>query len=191
MLVEAIVLSLLIGLLKGGKIRRFRSLKKKTFLILFLGIFIQGIIVFLNNLVGVSSIEKVLTYNRELLILSFGLILVGIVTNYRFRSLWLCLIGYVMNFLMIFSNGFKRPVLLEALSLTGREPLVEPIRSASRGLYVPLTEATKYPMLTNTIVFSKPYPLPKIISMGDLIVAFGIFLFIQDLMFRRDSFMSR
>ena len=182
MLLEAIVLSLIIGFIRGGKLRGLKRFKKKTFWFLILGILVQGAIVIGNNFVQVNSVGKILTYSKEILILSYLLILIGIISNYDCRSLWISLIGYIMNFIVLLSNNWKKPILMEGLKLTKNLGLIDIINSGAASIYTPLVEGTKHPVLANYIVFSKPYFLTKVVSIGDFIIAIGIFILIQDFM---------
>ncbi len=55
-------------------------------------------------------------------------------------------------------------------------------------LYTPITDSTKYSILGDIIVFANPYPISRIISLGgDLIISFGIFALIQEIMLGQGS----
>ena len=191
MLIEAIILSVLIGWFRGGRLSKFRSLKEKSLWFLAIGILIQGAITFSNNFIGIESLDRILTYSKEIMLLSFILIVIGIVMNYKFKSLWITFVGFLMNFLAFFSNGWKKPILLEGLNLAGKASLIEVIKESSISLFTPIVEGVKYPILGNIIIFAKPYPMAKLVSIGDIIVGIGIFIFIQDIMFRESSFFRR
>lgn len=182
MLIEAVILSVIIGLIRGGKIKGLKRFSRKSLWFLIIGIVIQGSIIIMNNLVEFKSIGKILTYSKELVILSYILILLGIIGNYTCRPLWIALIGYIMNFIPLVANNWKKPILIEGLQLTKNKGLIKIIENRQAGLYTPLIEGVKYPVLGNYIVFSKPYLLAKVVSLGDFIIGIGIFILIQDLM---------
>jgi len=135
-------------------------------------------------------VNNIMLFTKEIQILSYALILFGIITNIKYKSLWLILAGYFMNFIVIWRNGWKMPILLEAVPLIAMPSLKEMVETG-RALYTPITQGTKLPALGNIIVFADPYPIAKIISMGDLIVGFGVFILIQEIMLGKDSFMRR
>ena len=190
MFIESIVISIIIGFIRGGKIRKFKAKNHKTIWILLFGMVIQYALIFLNRVEEIGSISKILSYTKEILIISYLLILIGLVTNLKFRSLWAVLIGYMMNFLVIAANGWKKPILLEGIELFNVKGLKEMIEMGKSALYTPIVESTKYPALGDIIIFSNPYPISKIISLGDLVISFGIFALIQEIMLGEDSFMG-
>lgn len=188
MFIEAILISIIIGLVRGGKLKRFKAISHKTMWVLILGMIIQYILVFLNRVEEIGSISKVLLYTKEVQIISYILILIGVVANFKFRSLWAVLVGFLMNFFVIGTNGWKRPILLEGIELTSMSGLNKMIEMGKVALYTPITENTKYPILGDIIVFADPYPISRIISLGDLIISFGIFALIQEIMLGGSSF---
>ena len=190
MFIEAILISIIIGFLRGGKLRRFKFVNYKTIWVLILGMLIQYILIFLNRIDEVSSINKILLYTKPLLIFSYILILIGIVANIKFKSLWVALIGFMMNFLVIITNGWKKPILLKGIELTNTPGLKEIIEMGNSEIYVPIGKNTKHPMLGDIIVFSNPYPISRIISLGDLVISLGIFTMIQEIMLGEDSVMG-
>ena len=179
MFVEAILISIIIGLLRGGKLRRFNNVHNKTIWLLLSGMLIQYMLIFANKLEEMESINKVLKYNKEILIFSYALILIGILTNIRLKSLWMVLLGYFLNFLVLASNGWRIPII-EGIGLANME----------NSIYNYIDGGTKFPQLGDTIFFSKPYPIPRIISLGDLVISFAIFALIQEIMMGEDLFMS-
>lgn len=191
MLAEAIVISMIVGLVRGGKLSKFRDIKEKTLWFFVIGILIQSILTFSQSLIGISIIDNILTYTKEILLFSYLLLSIGIIINYKNKALWISFIGYILNLLAIFSNSWKKPILIEGLNLTGKLELIEIIKEKSISVYTPLVEGIKYPSLGNIIIFSDPYFLAKVVSIGDIIISIGIFVFIQDIMFKETNFFSR
>ena len=48
-----------------------------------------------------------------------------------------------------------------------------------------IDDQTVLKYLGDIFVFSKPYPRPKIFSIGDVIMALGIFIYIQEIMIKK------
>lgn len=190
MLIEAILFSLIIGLIRGGKLKRFRAINHGTIWFLLLGMLIQYMLAFLNKIELVGSLDKIVIYSKEIMLLSYILILAGIFTNIKFRSLWLTFAGFIMNFIAFAMNNWRIPILKEGLALLESNILGQLLEAGPTYLYTAIGENIKHPLLGNIIVFSHPYPISKIISLGDMLVAFGIFALIQEIMLTDDSFMG-
>lgn len=187
MFIEAILISIIIGLIRGGKLKRFKAINHKTMWLIVFGIVIQYILTFLNRADEMASMSTILSYTKSAQIISYILILIGIAANFKFKSLWIVLAGFLMNFFVTGVNGWRRPILLEGIKLTNASSLYEMIEAGNVALYTPITDSTKYSILGDIIVFANPYPISRIISLGDLIISFGIFALIQEIMLGQGS----
>ena len=185
--IEAIIVSIIIGFVRGGRLKKLRAANRKTIWLLAFGILIQYILIFLNSIDDTGSISSVLSYAKQAQVISYILILIGVITNFKTKSLWMVLVGILMNLFVIGVNGWKKPVLLEGLELTSNASLYEIIEAGKAALYTPITDSTKYPILGDIIIFAKPYPISRMVSLGDLIISFGIFTLIQEIMLRANS----
>lgn len=159
MFIEAIILSLIIGLIRGGRLRKLKVLNRGSIYILILGIIIQYFIISIASIEDNEGINIILKYTKYIQILSYMLIFIGILLNLPIKSIWALLVGYVLNFIALVSNGWTIPNLIEAT-----------------------TENINFPLLGYTIEFFEPYPFPKVLTLGDMIISFGIFALIQELM---------
>jgi len=159
MFAEAIILSIIIGLIRGGSIKRIRIINNSSFWAMLLGIVIQYLLIFLDAIEGNGSVEFALRYYTQIQVFSYILILIGIIFNIRLRSLWALLVGYGLNFISLAFNGWTIPNLIENTS-----------------------QDVKFPVLGYTIKAFEPYPFPKLLTLGDIIISFGIFALIQEVM---------
>ena len=50
-----------------------------------------------------------------------------------------------------------------------------------------VTPDTKLVYLADIILIPRPYPLPKILSIGDIFIILGLFVFIQEIMVLNDE----
>jgi len=164
MFLEAIIISVIIGFIRRGSLRGFKRLNKLTALLFVVGLVIQYMLGTLDQLAESNSLDLIMKYSKPIQILSYILIFIGIFTNIKFKSLWAVLVGYIFNFLSIATNNWIMP------NLIGEE-----------------VEGAKLAVLGKTIQFFEPYPFPKVLSLGDLIIAFGIFSLIQEIMLEKDS----
>lgn len=190
MIIEAILLSIVVGLIRGGKLSRFSKVNFKKMWILLFGIILQSFIIFLNGVEGIHVSEKIFKCMKELIIISYLILLVGILLNFEYRSLWLVLAGNILNFFVMIANHWKRPVLQEGVKLIGLDSLYAMLSGDTLSLYTAIDAQTKYPILGNIIVFSNPYPIPRILSIGDLIISFGLYTLIQEIMLSESKGMS-
>lgn len=182
MVIESFISSVIVGFIRGGKISRFANINfKKTWLFI-LALFIQfGIIFFSLSENGIQ-----IKYIKQLYMLSYILLIIGIIININLRTLWVIMIGTIMNFIVFFANGGKKPILTEGLKLIGLDNITSMLTEEKLALYTPLGNNTKFSYLGNIIIVAKPYPYPQIISIGDLIVALGLFIFVQSIMLNED-----
>jgi len=167
MFLEAIVISVIIGFIRGGNLRGFRRLNKITMFLFILGVVIQYLLPSIGDFANMSNMELIVKFSKPIQILSYILILIGILTSINFRSLWVVLVGYLLNFISTVLNGWTMPNIVE------------------NGL-----ENVKLPVLGKTIQFFEPYPFPKVLSLGDIIIAFSIFSLIQEIMLSDEPYRS-
>lgn len=189
MFIEIIILSIIIGLVRGGKLSRFKRVNFKKMWVLILALIIQYFLVMINfieELYRFDNLDVVFRFTKQLSIISYVLLFIGIIINLRYRSLWVVLAGSIMNILAMIFNGWKRPILVEGIELLGFEDLGFLLEQGKLPLYTPIVEKTKLAILGDIIVLPKPYPYPHIFSLGDFIIYLGLFVLIQEIMISED-----
>jgi hypothetical protein len=92
--------------------------------------------------------------------------------------IWL---GVLLNFIVMIANSGRMPVSLDAAAI------LDPAFTTylKEGLYAKhqiLTDASLFGFLGDIIPITHPYPREQVISIGDVIMNIGSFLFIQHLM---------
>lgn len=178
MLIESLVISIIVGMLRGGKFSRLSNLSVKKLWLFVLALIIQwGIVLF-----GFSGNEFVLKYALELNILSYILMFIGFIINIRQRTFIVVLIGMLLNILVMFANGWRTPISIDGLRLAGYSELAELTLSGKLAFYVPLDTTSKYGFLCKIITVPPPYFFPQVFSIGDAFISLGLFLFIQNIM---------
>lgn len=172
------IVAIFFGKIRGGKFSRLSKLEFKKIWIFILALIIQvGVILF-----GVSGNKFVLKYIREINILSYVFLFLGIIINIKQRTLTIILFGMLMNVFVMFSNGWRTPVSIDGLMLAGYSELADLTLSGKLAFYIPLDEASKYGLLGKIITVPPPYFFPQILSIGDIFISLGLFLFIQSVM---------
>lgn len=179
MIIETMLLSLLVGKLRGGKIKNLENLYINGWYLFVLSFLIEII-----TLLIISKGEVALSKSLEgsffyIHILIYLILIIGLSMNWESLGLRIVLFGSVLNFLPIISNNGKMPVLLKALKhskLYNQISLLEEGRIMTHFLS---NQNTKLVFLGDIIPIGKPYIFPKIISIGDILIALGLFVLIQ------------
>jgi hypothetical protein len=182
MLIESLVASIIVGIIRGGRLRRLSYIKINKIWIFIIAAVIQISII----LFSLNNVQSVLRYIKELYIFSYILLFIGIILNLRYKSLWLVFIGGILNLVSFIANNGKIPVSIESMRLAGMDNITYFVEEGKLPLYEQITEFTKYSILGDIITVPEPYPFPQILSIGDIVISLGLFLFIQSIMLDRD-----
>ena len=188
MFIEVIILSIIVGLIRGGKFTRLLKVDFKKMWILILAFVFQHFLLLINSTEEIQMMGKIFRYSKQLIILSYMLLFIGIFANIKYRSLWVVFGGAVLNFIVIAANQWKIPILKEGLNLIGLKNMYVMVEGGSVPLYTAISDTTKYSILGDVIVVSKPYPFPSIISIGDLLMYFGLYTLIQEIMLSEGAY---
>ncbi|WP_223592284.1 DUF5317 domain-containing protein [Neobacillus bataviensis] len=181
MVFDGIFLSFVIGFFRKGNLRGLAQLNLKwgwmfpLLLVIELVIFtFQNDYKFLGELSGYIYMA----------IYVLGLIFLFL--NRKNPGFLLILIGVFLNFLVMVINGGRMPVSLEAASILDPS-YMDALKEGLAAKHQILTQSTYLGFLGDIIPLSKPYPRTQIISIGDVVMNIGIFLFIQYLMLKHPS----
>lgn len=180
MIIEPTIISLVVGKLRKGSIKNFEFIDVRGWYLLPISALFQ-LGLSLWNRFGDFNIEA--NYFIFLHALSYLLIFLCIVLNIKKRYMRLFLIGTILNFLVIFANQGKMPVSLEGIK--GIESQEEIPLSSLDIKHKGIDKDTKLVYLADIILIPEPYPLPKILSIGDIFLMLGIYSFIQEGMLER------
>lgn len=111
---------------------------------------------------------------------SVGLLLAFLLANHRYRSLLIVAAGTTLNLLVIASNGGYMPVRITDVARAGFPDMAAHL--AAEGHFqksMPLDEHTHAPWLADILYIPLPGP-DRILSVGDVLVGAGTFLFVQE-----------
>ncbi len=184
MALAVLLISLLTGMLWGGKIERLLNLNLRRLEIIFIALIIQYAVAF-SSTIGLSTLMQ---YSGLLITGSYILLLIGLYANRHIPSFWLIIIGTALNAAVIIANGGRMPVAPEALSAAGLEQYIPLLEKGNHLKHILLTETTILPWLADFIPMHKDYyPGGNVISPGDVLLYAGIFLVVQRVMRRRKS----
>lgn len=181
MFVEPMILSLIVAKIRSGK---FTNIEKMEFHSWYLILIAGGIQLALTLLKKINPQWANLIFENYfiyILGLTYVLILISILMNIKRHSMKLFLIGVVLNFLVITANGGKMPVSIIGIKGINSQIIELPHREFDIK-HMAVTSDTKLVYLADIILIPRPYPLPKILSVGDLFIMLGFFVFIQEIM---------
>lgn len=104
--------------------------------------------------------------------------------NRKEKGFWLIFTGVALNFLVMAANGGRMPVSLEAVSVL--DPVYTEMLQSGTAVtkHMLMDESTRLAFLGDIIPLTSPYPRDQAISIGDVIMNVGIFVFIQQLMLK-------
>lgn len=158
-LVAVLVVSVLVSVLRGGRLSNLPDIYARAWWLLFIGFGMQIV----ANAVDSSRVAI------SLLLISYVILLVMVWMNRSEAGMWIAGIGLLMNFTVItLNNGM--PVMLDAITLAGGAPDL-----AFGAKHVILDQSSRLPFLADVI------PLPgSVISLGDVFLAVGLGVFIED-----------
>lgn len=167
MFIEAIIFAVIIGYIIKGRLKNIDILSVKALYLVLTGFLIKfAIVISIQH--GLMS-RGLLTY--ILYSIQYSLLLIFVILNRKNKYILIMGIGFLLNAVPIFINGGAMPVSTAAAKSMGftKEVWME-------GLYRAIDGTTKLNFLGDTI----PYKLGKayVVSIGDIILAIGLFLFI-------------
>jgi hypothetical protein len=79
------------------------------------------------------------------------------------------------------------PVSVEALSRVGLLDVLPLLKSKTYVIHSVLTEHSRLKFLADVIPLPPPYPRPRVLSVGDIIMAVGLFILIQRGMLKKSK----
>ncbi|WP_339278832.1 DUF5317 domain-containing protein [Paenibacillus sp. FSL W8-1187] len=90
--------------------------------------------------------------------------------------------GVFLNFLVMLANGGRMPVSLEAASVLTPEDVAKLQSGEIWFKHTLLHEGTRLAFLGDIIPIGPPYPRKQAISLGDVLMNIGIFIYLQFVM---------
>ncbi|MFC5470069.1 DUF5317 domain-containing protein [Cohnella suwonensis] len=126
-----------------------------------------------------DRIRFVEDYNGYMFMVVYVAGLCMLLLNRREKGFWWIFAGVALNFAVMIANGGKMPVSLDAISVIdpgAAGALSDEMISTKHEV---LTSDTVLPFLGDIIPLTLPYPRNLVISIGDVIMNFGIFIYLQ------------
>lgn len=182
MVIEAIILGILLGKLRSGKISNLEDLKFKALMPL-LGVFIFDLVLRFFIVKSTSTLAaKLFSFYPYFNLLIYLFIIFILEINKNLKYLRVVEAGFVLNYLPMIANGGKMPILKDALLSINKTREIDLLIKNQLLTHSLVNEATRFKALCDNIPIK--YFLPKVISLGDIFLALGLVLFISYYMTR-------
>jgi len=181
--VYIIIISIIIGLLRKGKLSSLSQISLKRIELIVLACLIQGGIIFL----GSKEIKFVLDYIPYMIIFSYIVLLLAVWYNKTLKGIKIIALGIIFNFIVIVANGGHMPVLLSSLYKAGLNDFALVLKEGTYITHVLISEKTLFKFLADVIPLSPPSPDPSVVSAGDFLMFYGVFSLIQNAMLKRQN----
>ncbi len=181
--VYIIIISIIIGLLRNGKLSSLSQISLKKTELIVLACLIQGGIIFL----GSRNIKFVLDHSSYMIIFSYIVLLLAVWYNKNLKGINFVSLGIIFNFIVIVANGGHMPVLLSSLYKAGLNDFALVLKEGTYVTHTLITEKTLFRFLADVIPLSPPFPDPSVVSVGDFLMFYGVFNLIQNAMLKRQN----
>jgi len=180
--VYIIIISIIIGLLRNGKLSSLSQISLKRTELIVLACLIQAVLIFL----GPKKAKFVLDYSSYMIIFSYIVLLLAVWHNKELKGINFIALGIIFNFIVIVANGGHMPVLLSSLYKAGLNDFALVLKEGTYVTHTLVTEKTLFRFLADVIPLSPPFPDPSVVSAGDFLMFYGVFSLIQNAMVKEE-----
>ena len=181
--VYIIIISIIIGLLRNGKLSSLSQISLKRIELIVLACLIQGGLIFL----GSRKAKFVLDYSSYMIIFSYIVLLFAVWYNKELKGINFIALGIIFNFIVIVANGGHMPVLLSSLYKVGLNDFALVLKEGTYVTHTLITEKTLFGFLADVIPLSPLFPDPSVVSVGDFLMFYGVFSLIQNAMLKKQN----
>lgn len=178
MFIEPTILSLLIAYLRKGRFKNLENVHIEGWYLFFIAAGIQGILSIINKFNLTKANEFISSYIIYIITITYILMIITVVMNIEKRAMKIFFIGIILNLIVILANNGKMPVSIDGIKGINIETTL-PDREFDIK-HIGVNQDTKLVYLADIILIPRPYPLPKILSIGDIFLMIGLFVFLQD-----------
>lgn len=180
--VYMIIISIIIGLLRNGKLSSLSQVSLKRIELILLAFLIQAGLIFL----GSRKIGFVINYSSYALAFSYVVLLIAVWYNEKLKGMKIIALGIAFNFIVIMVNGGHMPILLGSLYKAGLNDIALILKEGSHVTNTLISEKTLFRFLADVIPLPPPFPAPSVISVGDFLLFYGVFSLIQNAMLKKE-----
>jgi len=180
--VYIIIISIIIGMLRNGKLSSLSQISLKRIELIVLAYLIQAGLIFL----GSKKVKFVLDYSSYMIIFSYVVLLLAVWYNKKLKGIKIIALGIIFNFIVIVANGGHMPILLSSLYKAGLNDFTLVLKEGIYITHVLISEKTLFGFLADVIPLPPPFPDPSVVSVGDILMFYGVFSLIQNAMVKKE-----
>ena len=179
LLLASIGLAIITAWMKRGKLSRLGDVAFRFWWVIPLMAILQSILIRLTH-----PFNRIEWWRLRPLMMTISYIILWIVVwlNHQLPGMTMVLVGTALNLLAIAANGGYMPISPDALAriAAGLTACQMPLGSVVLGSKDVLLSPAQslFWMLGDILVVPEPFPWPTAMSIGDLFLAVGVFLFI-------------
>ncbi|MFC5528179.1 DUF5317 domain-containing protein [Cohnella yongneupensis] len=126
-----------------------------------------------------DNVQVIEDYNGYMFMVVYVAGLYMLWLNRKERGFWWIFAGVALNFIVMLANGGKMPVSIDAIAVLDPNYADTLNGESITTKHELLTDSTLLPFLGDIIPLTLPYPRSLVISIGDVIMNFGIFIYLQ------------
>jgi hypothetical protein len=173
-LLDAAILAVVVGSIGGGRLGRLKDLDLRGPWVFVAAAVLQGTVMALGAR-GLPLAERI---GGPVHILSFVVLLLGLLMNRHLKGMWVVSAGVLLNLAAIAANGGSMPVDRELAVRSGSERMVRLLDSSRYATHMPVTDETRLRALGDVLplplVPVPPRPKPFCPgSVGDVLITAG------------------
>ncbi len=181
-LAAAVLGAVIIGLLRGGSLHRLAGLPLRWAWVALVAFGLQVYLIYFPEPVSTGLVSP----RVGLLALSYLLLFFVAWQNRALPGIWMIGAGFIANFAVMVLNGGYMPITPEALAQVGHTRNALSSEPGARVLatkdIVLTRDATVAWWLSDLFVLPPPFPIPTVFSIGDVLIAVGMFWLVQSSM---------
>jgi hypothetical protein len=184
MILIALCLALLVGLAAvGGRVSNLAHVQVRWAWLAPLAFLMQAYLIFFPA----ERAGGLLSARSLLLTASHILLFVVVWQNRHLSGVKLLGLGLALNFLVMLVNGGFMPITPEALVQIGYDGNASQLETGyivgrTKNMVAEAGEARLW-FLSDIMVIPRPFPIPTALSLGDVLIVLGLFLFLREFMF--------
>ncbi len=188
MILIALCLALLIGLAAvGGRVGNLAHVNVKWAWLAPLAFLMQAYLIFFPA----DTAGGLLSARSLLLTISHCLLFAVVWQNRDLGGVKLIGLGLLLNFLVMVANGGFMPITPDALARIGYDGNVAQMETGyivgrTKNVVAEPGDAMLW-FLSDIMVIPRPFPIPTALSLGDVLIVSGVFLFLRESMFVRGA----
>lgn len=179
MIFEGLVVGMIIGKLRGGKLKNLGKFMFKSSFLLVFSLLLQlgaSILISIGN-------QKVIDNRMVIYIVAYIMLFIVLFFNLERGAVWLILIGSIANFAAIVINGGSMPIDISILEKMGFDNMLQSIQIGALPNYISISEANPLTIyLAKRFATPEWYPFKQIFSIGDIGISLGLLLLTQGIM---------